>query len=104
MPRLSVILVAVAALFCLIEPTLAQSSLGIGNAEVAMQPGTGPLSGLFLWIGSVQREFFTGLRQGLVALRSGEGGIAPGLVVAQIGDDFLPEGRVLEAVQEREPL
>jgi len=78
MPRISVFLVGLAAIFCLMmAPALAQSSLGIGNAEVAMQPGTGPLAGLFLWIGSIQREFFTGLRQGLVALRAGDGGIVP---------------------------
>ncbi len=77
MRRLSAFLVAVAAIVCLAAPALAQSSLGIGNAEVVMQPGTGPLAGLFLWIGGVQREFFTGLRQGLVALRAGEGGVAP---------------------------
>ncbi|WP_246160123.1 nickel/cobalt transporter [Aureimonas fodinaquatilis] len=52
----------------------AQSSLGIGNAEVAIQPGSGPFSGLFLWIASVQREFFTMLRHALVALRQGHGG------------------------------
>lgn len=77
MRRLSAILLAVAALFCVVAPALAQSSLGIGNAEVAMQPGTGPFAGLFLWIATVQREFFTGLRQGLVALRGGDGGIMP---------------------------
>ncbi|MCM2503359.1 nickel/cobalt transporter [Aureimonas altamirensis] len=77
MRRLSAFLVAATAIVCLTVPALAQSSLGIGNAEVAMQPGTGPLAGLFLWIGGVQREFFTGLRQGLVALRAGEGGVAP---------------------------
>ena len=53
-------------------PALAQSSLGIGNAEVAVQPGSGAL---FVWIAAQQQEFFTSLRQALVGIRSGSAGL-----------------------------
>ncbi|WP_279482579.1 nickel/cobalt transporter [Aureimonas sp. SK2] len=51
----------------------AQSSLGIGNAEVTSAP-SGPFAGLFAEILAVQRQFFVELRQALVALRDGQGG------------------------------
>ncbi len=51
----------------------AQSSLGIGNAEVTAAP-SGPFAGVFLEILAVQRQFFVDLRQALIALRDGHGG------------------------------
>ena len=57
------------------EPALAKSSLGIGTAEVTMQP-SGPLAGLFIEINRIQRGFFTMLRTALVAMKHGQGGAA----------------------------
>lgn len=66
----------VLALACLLAafagPALAQSPLGIGNAEVAVQPGSGAL---FTWIAQQQQAFFASLRVALVAVRSGDGGV-----------------------------
>ncbi|WP_185983649.1 nickel/cobalt transporter [Aureimonas mangrovi] len=53
-------------------PALAQSSLGIGNAEVAVQPGSGAL---FTWIATQQQSFFAGLRAALVGIRNGSSGL-----------------------------
>ena len=64
----------VAFILALAGAAQAQSSLGIGTAEVTMQPGSGPLAGLFLWIAGVQREFFTALRHALIDMRSNGGG------------------------------
>nr|WP_209740380.1 nickel/cobalt transporter [Aureimonas populi] len=63
---------AVAALLAAAGPALAQSPLGIGNAEVAVQPGSGAL---FTWIAVKQQEFFAGLRAALVGLRGGSAGL-----------------------------
>lgn len=52
----------------------AQSSLGIGTAEVTTAP-SGPFAGVFMEILAVQRQFFVELRQALVALRDGQGGL-----------------------------
>ncbi|WP_182084996.1 nickel/cobalt transporter [Aureimonas sp. ME7] len=51
----------------------AQSSLGIGTAEVTAAP-SGLFAGFFAWVLAVQRTFFVDLRQALVALRDGGGG------------------------------
>lgn len=69
-----VIALAAAALLAA-EPALAKSSLGIGTAEVTMQP-SGPLAGLFLEINRYQRSFFTALRTALVGMKNGQGGAA----------------------------
>ncbi|WP_062207754.1 nickel/cobalt transporter [Aureimonas sp. AU12] len=53
----------------------AQSSLGIGNAEVTATPG-GPFGGVFAEIMAIQRGFFTDLRHALVGIRDGQGGFA----------------------------
>ncbi|WP_062231711.1 nickel/cobalt transporter [Aureimonas sp. N4] len=52
---------------------LAQSSLGIGNAEVTPTP-SGPFAGLMMEILRIQRGFFVDLRHALVAIRDGQGG------------------------------
>lgn len=46
----------------------AQSSLGIGTNEVAMQP-TGVFAGLFHWINAQQREFYRAMTGALKAMR-----------------------------------
>lgn len=51
----------------------AQSSLGIGTAEVTVQP-SGAFGGIFVEIARIQRAFFTSLREALIAIRGGEGG------------------------------
>lgn len=56
------------------EPSLAKSSLGIGTAESASAP-SGPFAALFVEINRVQREFFTELRQALVGMKNGAGGV-----------------------------
>ncbi len=57
----------------------AQSSLGIGSAEVTAQPGSGLLGDLFRAINTYQRAFFVDLRQALIGLK--EGGQALPLLV-----------------------
>lgn len=47
---------------------LAQSSLGIGSNEVAMQP-TGPFATFILWINVQQREFYLAMTHALKAMR-----------------------------------
>ena len=47
---------------------LAQSSLGIGANEVAMQP-TGPFAELILWINVQQRNFYLAMTHALKAMR-----------------------------------
>ena len=47
---------------------LAQSSLGIGSNEVAMQP-TGPCSEIILWINVQQRNFYLAMTHALKAMR-----------------------------------
>jgi nickel/cobalt exporter len=47
---------------------LAQSSLGIGSNEVAMQP-TGPFSEIILWINVQQRNFYLAMTHALKAMR-----------------------------------
>jgi nickel/cobalt transporter (NicO) family protein len=61
-----------AALCLLAGPAFAQSSLGIGAAEVSAQPGSGAL---FSWIASQQQSFFADLRGALVGIRNGSGGV-----------------------------
>ncbi|WP_427023870.1 nickel/cobalt transporter [Aureimonas ureilytica] len=63
------------ALLCLVSTAaLAQSSLGIGNAEVTAAP-SGPFAGLFVEILRIQRSFFVDLRHALVSIRDGQGGL-----------------------------
>ncbi|WP_062111715.1 nickel/cobalt transporter [Aureimonas sp. AU40] len=63
-------------LLCLFSgAALAQSSLGIGNAEVTTVP-SGPLAGVFMEILSIQRAFFVDLRHALVGIRDGQGGLS----------------------------
>ena len=50
-------------------PAMAQSSLGIGSAEVTAQPSGGFLGGLFTQIAVYQRQFFTALRHALIELK-----------------------------------
>ena len=47
---------------------LAQSSLGIGSNEVAMQP-TGPFGEIILWINVQQRNFYLAMTHALKAMR-----------------------------------
>jgi ABC-type nickel/cobalt efflux system permease component RcnA len=71
---LAVALLAALALAVLAEPSLAKSSLGIGTAETVSQP-SGPLAGLFIEINAYQRQFFAALREALVGMRQGAGGV-----------------------------
>ncbi|MBB3999016.1 nickel/cobalt transporter [Aureimonas pseudogalii] len=66
-------LAAVALLALWLGAAQAQSSLGIGNAEVSATP-SGPFAALFAGIMAVQRSFFTDLRHALVGIRDGETG------------------------------
>lgn len=54
----------------------AQSSLGIGAAEPAIQPG-GPLAGLLAWVNAQQQDFYRALTGALKAMRDGEGAVWP---------------------------
>ncbi len=54
--------------FCMVEPAIAQSSLGIGNNEVAVQP-TGPFGAFFAWINTQQREFYRSMTGALKAMK-----------------------------------
>ncbi len=54
-------------------PALAQSPFGIGNAEVAVQPGSGTA---FAWLATQQQTFFASLREALVGIRNGSGGLS----------------------------
>lgn len=71
--RLTRALLALALVLAAAATAHAQSSLGIGNAEVTAAP-SGPFAGVFMEILAVQRQFFVDLRQALVALRDGQGG------------------------------
>lgn len=51
----------------------AQSSLGIGSNEVAVEP-SGPFAGLFHWINTQQREFYRAMTGALRSMRDGDGG------------------------------
>ena len=51
----------------------AQSSLGIGSNEVAIEP-SGPFAGLFHWINTQQREFYRAMTGALRTMRDGGGG------------------------------
>ncbi|MEF2550439.1 nickel/cobalt transporter [Aurantimonas sp. A2-1-M11] len=73
------ILAAILLAAMAVEPALAKSSLGIGSAEVTAQPSGGFLGALFIEIAVYQRQFFTSLRQALVALKS-DGAALPFLV------------------------
>lgn len=73
MPRSATLALAFGA--CLFAgAAFAQSSLGIGSAEVSAAPASGPLAGVFAEILRIQRLFFVDLRHALVAIRNGEGG------------------------------
>jgi nickel/cobalt transporter (NicO) family protein len=71
---LAVGLVACAVLILAAEPSLARSSIGIGTAESATAP-SGPFAALFIEINRIQRAFFTELRQALVGMKNGGGGV-----------------------------
>ncbi|KQT66193.1 MULTISPECIES: nickel/cobalt transporter [unclassified Aureimonas] len=73
-PTVLVLLLAGLCLLAGPEAALAKSSLGIGTAEVVVQP-SGPFAGLFIEINAIQRSFFTELRQALVALKGGPHGL-----------------------------
>jgi nickel/cobalt transporter (NicO) family protein len=62
------------ALILLPFTALAQSSLGIGNNEVAIAP-SGPFAGLFHWINTQQREFYRAMTAALKSMRD-DGGAA----------------------------
>lgn len=62
----------VLALLCAATPVLAQSPFGIGNAEVAVTPGSGAF---FTWIAAQQQAFFSSLREALVGIRNGSAGM-----------------------------
>lgn len=66
---------AIAAI--LADPALAKSSIGIGSADTMAAPAAGgPLGDVFLQIAVWQREFFSALREALVALkRDGSGSL-----------------------------
>lgn len=67
--RLIAALALCASLLCLmLMPALAQSSLGIGTAEPAMNTG-GLLGGLFAWINQHQQAFYRALSGALQAMR-----------------------------------
>ena len=51
----------------------AQSSLGIGSNEVAIEP-SGQFAGLFHWINTQQREFYRAMTGALKTMRDGGGG------------------------------
>jgi ABC-type nickel/cobalt efflux system permease component RcnA len=51
----------------------AQSSLGIGSNEVAIEP-SGPFAGLFHWINTQQKEFYRAMTGALRTMRDGGGG------------------------------
>jgi ABC-type nickel/cobalt efflux system permease component RcnA len=70
----ALVLLAALALAVFAEPSLARSSLGIGTAESVSQP-SGPLAGLFIEINAYQRQFFAALREALVGMRQGAGGV-----------------------------
>lgn len=57
-----------AVLLALLHPSFAQSSLGIGTAEPAIEV-TGPLAGLFHWINTQQQAFYRSLTGALKAMR-----------------------------------
>jgi ABC-type nickel/cobalt efflux system permease component RcnA len=59
---------AALVLLALCAGALAQSSLGIGNNEVAVQP-TGPFGEFFAWINSRQREFYRSMTGALKAMK-----------------------------------
>jgi nickel/cobalt transporter (NicO) family protein len=61
------------ALLLLPFAAYAQSSLGIGNNEVAVAP-TGPFAGLFYWINTQQREFYRAMTEALKSMRDGGSG------------------------------
>lgn len=50
------------------DTTLAQSSLGIGSSEVAVQP-VGPFAGILNWIATQQREFYRSMTAALTAMK-----------------------------------
>ncbi|MGB8816483.1 MAG: nickel/cobalt transporter [Rhizobiaceae bacterium] len=62
------LLTACALLCALVVAAHAQSSLGIGSNEVAVQP-TGLFAGLFHWINTQQREFYRAMTGALKAMR-----------------------------------
>lgn len=62
----------VLALLVAAAPALAQSPFGIGNAEVAVQPGSGSA---VAWLAAQQQAFFASLREALVGIRNGSGGL-----------------------------
>lgn len=51
----------------------AQSSLGIGSNEVAIEP-SGPFAGIFHWINLQQKEFYRAMTGALRTMRDGGGG------------------------------
>lgn len=59
-------------LVLLAVPALAQSPFGVGNAEIAVQPGSGAV---FTWIAAQQQAFFASLREALVGIRNGSAGL-----------------------------
>ncbi|KQT45252.1 hypothetical protein ASG43_13330 [Aureimonas sp. Leaf454] len=72
-PILALTVLTLALLAAAPDIAIAKSSLGIGTAEVAVQP-SGPFAVLFIEINALQRSFFTALREALVALKSGPRG------------------------------
>lgn len=57
------------ALSLLATHAFAQSSLGIGGGEQAIQPSTGFLGGFFTWVGNEQREFYRMMTAALKEMR-----------------------------------
>lgn len=68
MMRKTVPFILAACLVTIAANALAQSSLGIGANEVAMQP-TGPFAHIILWVNEQQRNFYLAMTGALKAMR-----------------------------------
>lgn len=62
------LVVAMAAVAMMAGAVHAQSSLGVGNNEVAVQP-SGPFGEFFAWINTQQREFYRSMTGALKAMK-----------------------------------